>query len=137
MKLLALVLPTALAVPSLHLMTQEKTQAKQMLSTRQKRGLFSETSDFARNQVFDTIWESAKDQIEENKNIYESEDIEQLKECTAEYNEAHDTWKEDINEWQEDFLTNPNPQPAPGWPVYNCMIGGKTINLIDYTMETF
>ena len=101
-----------------------KESANSFLKSRHPRDV--KIGDF----IFDSVWEAAKDTIEENEDIAEN-DKEQLESCTKTFHGLVEEYKEDLEDWVEEagFVLNVD-QPAA--PVYGCMIGGKKVNLTEY-----
>merc|ERR1712147_229590 len=87
------------------------------------------------NYVFDTPWEAAKDQLEEQESRWSKEGLEILKECTETYDENYENWDEVTEEYKETGATTGS---MPAKPVYNCHIDGIKIDLAQYAgQETF
>merc|ERR1712035_45456 len=82
------------------------------------------------NWLFDTAWETAKDQWEENKNGRTWAEMRELKKCTNKYDEAYEDYDENMEKFVE---AHGNPSVVqPTKPVYNCEIAGQKIDLTQY-----
>lgn len=100
---------------------QDVEQANNFLSSQKNRVRRD-------NLLFDTPWETAKDQWEENQNGRTWGEMKQLKKCTENYDENYEKYDEQL----EKFVESHGRKSQPSVPVYACKIKGQAIDLSHY-----